>query len=571
MLFGTILEISKYINSAMLMNYFKKESILTLIYSFICLLTVYIIGGFFYESSEKMICQVIYGNMVPPPYSIWFNEEHFLQPPILAFLSNLLPNIPIYGLFYLVVLFFYVWACFLYLNRLFQRYGLTGFWLVFVLFTICIGLLAGSLVYVYFMRASILLGALGLLLYIDYWKIEHKRKDIFLFLFFLGCSMRIVSGTMVLVTIGIFAFFYLKSLKEVWRLFSMPFLVLFFCILFTMALKWYFGNVGQQIEQNTEYALMDRQAIKPISAMSSKPDSIRYEAVVSYFLIIDSAQITLPFIKSIVDHDKFSFFSFSKDDIGHFLQTSLPVYSKYLYTLVLLYSLLIVLLFGKTKKVWYFTLGIHLFGWGALVFIGLKISMYPYFFEPWLSMLFLISFTVLFNSPKSIYWAFQKISLACIGTLLFICFWKNTKYVADIEKESNKRASAYMERLNSLPEGKTPMIWIYEMDVFPSDIFARKESAVLQESIHMGIPMMAFFPFVQQRCIDKLGFSYLNWPLMNRMLHNQKDKVCFVMRDEFAEFMPVYYKTLYGLDFNLQKAPNEPEVVSGANVYFLLP
>ena len=547
---------------------FAVASVLTLF----MLVLFYTVFGFYFESSERWVAVVIQGDLTVAPYGIWFTDNHFLQIPVLARLASLFPNIPIYGIWYLALMALYVWLWFFLCIRIIGRQTESMVWTLMLVIPFVGALLGTSLVYAYFMRVSILLTSVSLLLYLDYY-LKGKNKPIFILFFLLGCSMRVSSAIMVLGIVTLLAMMCMPSTKRLFKAFWFPWIFASVCMLTILLYKTYSNNNGAKIDQIIEYALLDRGAINPISIATTAEDSIRYRAMTEHALISDSAQISIEFVKRLVDYDKLNLTGINEDDVKHLTEACIPWLAINKWILALLYCVLLVFAYGQRRKYLVQLLLLHIAAWAVILFIGLKINMYSYFIEPWLGVLFGMSyFLLLRNSGERPLFLWQKVLAVVFPVCACINLWPVLHETSLIEKDHNSQAYVNLRYIDKIAETGVPVIWVNLIDfhILPSDIFTRKETKVFQKCEYLCMYFWGYYPFAQERCKERLGFSPLDWPGMNKELHIRKGHVSFMMTEELAVFLHGYYSLLYDMSFELERDVTQPEVLPGVFVYRLL-
>lgn len=549
------------------LNNWKGQFLLAFVLTIVTLVIFYSVFNIYLESSERWVASVIYGNFTAPPYGIWFTDNHFLQIPVLSYLASIFPNLPVYGIWYILLTLVYthLWF-FLFIRILNHRTNKNLFWIMAMTIPLIWAILGASLVYSYFMRVSILLSSVSLLLYLDYYT-EEKKKFIFIVFFLIGCSMRTSSGIMVLSIMSVLVLLQQRKIIETVKILWLPWLLASACMCAVLLNKAYSGNKGAQIDQIFEYALSDRQAIQPISTFDTKEDSLRYRGVKEHGLITDSTQISLSFVNRLVDHEKLNLWGINQDDISHFWKAFSPWLQSHKWILVMLYLTLFILCYGQTRRLWIMLFIIHLAVWGVVIFIGLKISMYDYFIEPWLAMLFGISYFIICRDSRSPFLWGQKIGAFVLPIIACSLLWPLLRQVSITENEHNKQVQVYLNRLEQVSQNNIPIIWVDWLDFLPSDIYARKETEVFKRCEYMRMDFWAYYPFASERCEKRLGFSPLDWRGLERELRMRQGYVCFVMDERLAEFLTEYYQTFYGLKFELKRDISQPEVLPEVFVF----
>jgi hypothetical protein len=528
---------------------------------------LYFVFGLYWEESMKIISAIIYGSISAPPYQVWFDESFLFQPPIFAFLSAHIKGIPVLGLWHFALVLLYT-SVFLHLSvRLLSRFiPRRPFFVAFFSLLLICTFISTSLIYIHLGREAILIMSTSLLLFFDYYQTDKKKPKVLIVSFFIGCLMRVSLGVFVLSAISFLAFLYTRDLKKTLLLFRLHWLLAMACLSIILIYKFYSNNPAVVIEQTYEYALMDRGAIVPLSEMRSAGDTIRYEALTRYFLISDSAQISLNFIKQVVDKSKFLKFGVTHDDWDHMLGI-LPLFREKSTDVALFYLILIIAAYGRKRAIVNLIL-FHTFCWLVVLALCMKISMYERFLLPWLAMMFIGSLLVL-SFEHIVFSGRQKYSMLMI--LLFTSFgsFNKMKALSKEEKGYNEKALNYLNKIGKVSATQTPFIWDYTQVCFPSEIFAIRKLQVFEKSMYQTSFFMTFYRFGQERCLKKFGFSPLDCRNMGLTLKKRKQEVCFIMGDEIAEFLPRYYKAIYNIDFILIRDAPQNEIMPGVFVFHL--
>lgn len=273
-------------------------------YSFSLLLSIvaagliFVMYGFYWSDSEKIVASILQGSLVSPPYEAWFDEALLFQVPVIAFLSNCFEKIPVYGIGSIIVIVIYMSLWIHLAIRLLARQirnNLLSLILLSILFVYSI--IGICLVYGNVSIESMLLASGALFLYLDYYLFEQRKPIPLVLLFLFGCLIRVSSGGLVLIAFTLFYWLLFRNIKKTMDLLKIQWMLVIIWLLITQVYKSSSNNPGLQVQQFYEYAMQDRGDVIPLSEMKSRMDSMRYIALTNYFLISDSAQIKLDFIK----------------------------------------------------------------------------------------------------------------------------------------------------------------------------------------------------------------------------------------------------------------------------------
>jgi hypothetical protein len=538
-------------------------------------LTLTIFGfvwGFYLEDSEKMTAALLYGNLAEPPTEYWFVENWLLQIPLIVFLSKCFNTVPVYGIWHLalIVVRLSTWN---YLSIRIVRRMLGDHPISVTLLALLISFAINytSLIHVYYLRDAVLLSSASLLLFLDNRIHHHKKRDIpLLVLFMWACLVRASAALLVIIPITLLVAWQEKNILASFKTLKWQWIIILACFLLIEGNKWIQDNPAMQIEQRYEYALTDRGAILPIEVMKTTKDSVRYLALTNFFLIIDSAQITNQFIASVIDHSKYGSAKINKTDFLHFTKKGVPVIKQHLYFIVLFYVLLLLILIATNRKELFSFVVWNISCWAVVVAIAMKLNTYPYFFQSWLGLLFGGSLWILTTKNITLS-GFSRISLLVLSIIIFFQAYQTIKQHAAIEKQYNQTAKEYLNRISTITVDRTLILWDYENEYLPSALFSRNETLPLKKCIYMNLFFHTYYSFAQVRSFYLLGASQLNWAQLNYALKKRHSTTALVMSKELGDFLPFYFKVLYGLSFNLQQTHPAQEIFPGNFVYQLYP
>lgn len=529
---------------------------------------MYALYGFYLEDAERFGASVLYGGICAPPVSDnWFFDPWLFHVPILARLSTAFETVSVLGVWHIITQLLYLTLWYHLALRVLNRDGKSNLLIVVPISCLLVVALMGtSLVYFYNLRDAILLTSASLLLYFDYNQYDDRKPVHFLFIFFLGCLLRLPGAILSLTAITVLFFLYYRNIKTLFHFLKLHWLMVIVLALLVKGHELVVNNPGMKIEQGYEYALTDRGAVLPVSVMTTTEDTMRYRALTEYFLISDSAQINIDFIARVVDNNKYLSLGITQSDFAHLLKKSLPVVRKYKELILLFYLLLLIA--GYNRSGTFFTVILfNIFCWLIVLVIGMKLSMYNYFLAPWLAITFGASLYFLFIQKPFNF--MQKTGVLIVLTILLGYETKGCQEISYQETAYNKMAFTYLEKLDTLSLQATPVLWGFEELYLPTALFSRTESSVLKKCIFQNMFFLNYYRFGQERALQKFGFSPLDWRSMNLGFKQNNDKICFVLDDRFAAFLGQYYNTIYGLDFTLVKDIPEKEIYPGNFVYHL--
>jgi len=524
--------------------------------------------GFYFEEWQAFMNLTINGDIcVPPLHEIFFSESWFLQIPLLAYLSDHFANVPVFGIWCLIIITLYLslwyYLGFRILSRSLKKPG----WLLFANFVFTWCIMGICLVNINCTRDSVLLTASSLLLYFDIFVYEDKKQKRYLFLFLLGCSMRVNPAVLVLSAMTLFCLLYFRDIRKTFQLLKWYWLFTLLSFALVIGVSSTAKDLGPKLE-GFEYPVMGKNAVVPLSAMKSAADTMRYRALNEYFLVTDTAQITIPFIKTVVDETKYRRFGIDQEDLMHMMFTLAPLLVQYWLFFLLGYALLVVALFYTNLRILTNVLIVNLSGWLLVLVFAMKISMPERFLLPWFSMMLGMSYLLASIRP----WTFrrwQKNLFLLLGLWLVIWDMNMLQGFARDGMEQKKRSHEALGKLEALSKSSVPVIWDHHLGYIPNDVLARRESRILRSSIYLSIYRIQFYDFGQDRSKERFGFSPLDMRKMNEVLNGKADSIRFITEESSAEFLSRYYKSVYNMDFNLVKEEPVNEVSPELFVYRL--
>lgn len=525
---------------------------------------LYFTTGFYWEDTMTLHPAVIYGCITAPPFEAWFGEALLFQVPVLAHLAEWFPHLPVVGWWVIgvLILIYGVWLLLAYsLIRHTKTLPAVTAWPAALLGMVPI--LSVSLVYIHFSRLSILLVS-GLLLCGLWSNIRQQKNPVALLLLFVfSLSIRVSTGILVLALGTLFFGVYTKSVKNMCRALRYHWLAVVMCTGTVLAYKYTSHNTGVQAEQTYEYIVSDSRAMAPLQQMHTTQDTMRYRALINYFLISDTAQISMGFIKQVAD---FSSALNSAQTFAGFQRLTeglAAVWKKYN---ALLLACLLTALSAAWGSGWVLLLWV-LTGGAVVSALALKVSIPEYFLLPWITVIFL--YTLFWSLTKPINSRLRLVT--GIGLLaIAVASLPHLQNTVETETDYNRSANRYLNNIAALSgRHQTPVIWDYGFLSFPSSIFSRTDMAVYQNCIFQTQFALIYYNFGQQRCLKITGCSPLNFRCMNEVFNKNKSKYCFVMEEHTAEFLKQYYKVLYNLEFNLVKEQPPNEITPGNFVFRL--
>lgn len=533
------------------------------------LVMTYIARGMFWEASMNSIAQITFGHITSPPYHFWFSETLLFQAPLLAYLCNVFSDFPILGIYLLFIRLLWISILIHLLIRIFNRIHLSQYLTLLLAQVSVLAVIGSSLVYIHVDRESVFLVAFSTLLYLDLYKFENKKVVSLIFLCVLGSMIRVYTGLVALTIITWFAILLFRNIKQTYNALKTQWILLLLLASIITTQKIVSTNPSTKIEHYYEYALMDRHAIMPISTMTNKLDSVKYKALTYYFLVSDSSQINIAFIDRLVDKNQFTWHLYSKSDIAHLknvLNDLSPINLKLFLFLNAILFIATIYCGNKTKTN---ILLLNSFGYAILLIIATRLNLYERVLQPLISLYIISSFLLALYEDNIISKLWQKSSVAILVLLLLIAIAENHKEIAIVENNHNKESLRFLNKLALVTKECTPILWDPAIDYIPTDLLLVKETQVLKDAPFMNNNILAYYDFSQGMFIKKFGVSPLDWKKMAETFKARHNDVCFIVNEDLASFLELYYKEIHNIDFKLEKANPVNEVFPDNFVYTL--
>lgn len=487
---------------------------------------------------------MFYGQISNPPTTLWMMENWMFQLPLISFLSTKYSTVSVFGYWHLSLILL---ATTLWIHLLFRILSpLIHNTILKTILVLClvIGIAGSSIVHVYYVRDAILIGASCMFLYYTYYSPNSSKHLLLLIPFFYACTIRVSVVLLVVGLISITVLAHTQQLRKTIDLFKYFWMISFSIFLIAECYRGFTSNPAMKMEARIEYAIYDREALIQDTTMKTKSDSLRYTALSNYFLIMDSSKLSLPFITKFIDGSKYGNFWISKDDIQHFIHKSGSIILEHKTSIIAFYLFLFLMLFASSRSTLFTLVTFNITAWLIVFLIGCKFRVNPYFFDPWLAVIFggnLFLFTI--NTPSiSMFHKTIFVTLAGILALTKLAQMNNT---AIEQKQYNASAYIYLEKIDTLTQHQIPLLWTSDESYLPTDLFARKKTEVLKKCLFMNWSYFFYFEWTRERFIHRLGFSPLDWAQMTKCLVNQKNKVCFVMPLPFSRFLTSYFNVMY--------------------------
>jgi len=491
------------------------------------------------------------------------------QLPLISFFSTKFGSLPVYGLWQIIVvlLFSSVWLC-LFIRSL-STFIANQILLIIVSSVFLIAILGTSIVSVYYAKSALLLATGSLLLYLHEYLSTNKRSFYLLFLFFYACSIRVSVVLLAIIPVSFLLYTHSRNLRTILNVLKYHWLSALLFLFIAESYRHTTTNPAMKIEARLEYAMYDRYALVAQSEMTTSKDSIRYQALATYSLLMDSSMINVDFINRCIDTRKYGTLFITPDDVSHFFMNSFPLIRNYFLLIALFYLLVSITLWNAGKKPILVFAIYNITGWLIVFAVGCKFTVYQFFLEPWLAFLFGGSLWIVSFLRTNPLHNWQKATYLVTLTTIFFIQVTTINSISSENKTYNQNTNQYLTKINDLSRNRIPLLWTSDECYFPTSVFAREKTDVLKKCLFMNWYYFFYFHWTQERFLQKIDCSPLDWKNLGPKLVENREKTCLVMEPQFADFISLYFKKIYDVDINLVKDYPLNEITPGNYVFHI--
>lgn len=548
-----------------------KPYIIAFFLSAILMLLIWFVFGIYFDDNENIVAHIIYGEFGKVGNDMYFNDYHLFLVPIFSYLSAKFKNIPVYGIWYILLNFTWLYAIFLFLIKNYANKNETKLLTLVTVFAFVSAITLPFIVFFHCIKLTVLLGIAALL--ITQTGIQKKEQGTYYFgiiLFLLSLFTRMHSPVIMLGLFLVTKIALTKSMFNHLKSFS-PHIIA--SIIF---IGWYqiFGiltnNTGRYIEANYEYVILEKKSLLPLNEESSIKDSIKYEAL-THFFISDTNEFTISYLKNTVNLSPNLNSIFSLKNITSSFSEIIEKSLQIKWTLALFLITILCLLFNekwnlrKVEK----TLIISLVGFSIpyVLLLFLVDEMKIRFFAPYVvSCGLLIVYEFLrenYLSKKILY------IIAISSTVILVVNGIDTYKISKTEKELNKQRILSALELNKYSQ-KHPLISFIGADIpLVSNIFNRYPKIYFEKIAYFDAGYLTYYSYLINRFNTLFGISPLNYNDIINLLETNKE-IRLYCTSERLELIKNYFKIVYNYDFNYAEVENQPNFNLNGKIYCIL-
>ena len=522
----------------------------------IMMILLYFSFGFFFESYETILSALFHADIANPPYDDWPSPGHFMIAPFLGFLGQLLPNVPVYGLWLCFLNFLWLIA----LVRLWQvvfKEHLQSFNLFSILSLLLMFLLLSeSVIYLSITRASILLCSVTMLLHYYDGGPSRKRKVAYFSLYILGAITRLHAVIFVMLILTVFFLIQREPFKNILLKFYPHVLIigLFFTVYYVDILTT--NNLGKTIEWKYEYAIVDKQSFYPIGDMKTKSDTAKYYAITQFFLT-DSLNINKEILSNVVKTKAYFTALFSYDRVSEITPLLKEIWQRYWGTICALFLIMVLAASAAARKIKVLTRAVPLIVAFVILILALTIAvnMFDRLFSPLLALLFLCCLIICLPKKKLVgkkqtIWLVLIIGIAATFSVFEV---RHLEQISRAELAREDSQKVIHDGLAQVGAANTVMAYNIHEDFFTNNPFKRTGNGFYNQVIFPDIVFFTYYKFGQQRLIDKYGFSPLDYKGTYKFLKdNQHDLIIFTYRGK-TQLLTYYFRSVYGYNVTFKE------------------
>jgi hypothetical protein len=532
---------------------------------------VWLVFGIYFDDNENIVAHIIYGEFGKVGIDMYFNDYHLFLVPIFSYLSAIFKSIPVYGIWYIILNFTWIYAIFLFFIKNYGENNETTLLSLVTVFTFVSAIILPFIVFFHCIKLTVLLGIAALL--ITQTGIEKKERKTYyfgIFLFIIGLFTRMHSPVIMLGLFLVTKIALTKSINNHLKNFSPHIIASIIFIGWYQLFGFLTNNIGRYIEANYEYAILEKKSLLPLNVGSSIKDSIKYEAL-THFFISDTNEFTISYLKNTVNAspDLNSIFSIKNitSSLSEIIDKSLQIK----WTLVLFLITILCLLFNekwnprKVRK----TLIILLVGFSIpyVLLLFLVDEMKLRFFAPYVvSCGLLILYEFLrgkYLSKKTLY------IIAISSTVILVIIGIDTYQISKNEKELNKQRKLSAIEINEYSQNH-PLISFIGADIpFVSNVLNRYPKIYFERIAYFDAGYLTYYSYLINRFNTLFGISPLDYYSIINLLESNKEirLYCTVER---LELIKNYFKIVYNYDFNYAEVENQPNFNLNGKVYRIL-
>jgi len=532
----------------------KKVFLKGILISITVLTLTYIIFGFYYDRYESLITVLNSGALTPGyAYDSFFILVYFYMSKIYGNLYLYFPSIPWLNIFhYAFLIFSFLTIYFLFQKQINNKWHFNVLIIVFSIF------FATFYVIHFLTMVSFIMSFASIIKLINNY--EENRSTLinnlpYFILFILASAIRWEPP---LITLIIMCLYYLilvnnedlrLKVLSMFKIFSIPSIILISLIIY-VGFRIINGNeFYEKIEPELEYELMSRNNFIPISSMTNKVDSMRYQAV--YLGIWGDAETNdAAFLRSLVGGEKQNRQYLFENAISQFQISLIESKSIFIFNSILFIFLFITTFILNPVNAFKLLL-FHSLLYIFLFILGYRVKIVDTTIIP---ILFSASCLYLFylfkqreNPPK-----FVLFSLYLVSTIFQLKFLFNYSKIA--EKEYQEVKAIYYNIENNFHDKHILLDRFSEKIVLRGfkpfqkiDVF-KNNSYYIFDSQHLST-LEPYRTFLNKSC----NCNANNYKDYFTFITNNNEDFVFIINEENPPFFEDYLKTVHGLNTNWEK------------------
>jgi hypothetical protein len=522
--------------------------------------------GMWHEDNHSIGVALFQGELAEPMVSFWLTDYYTFQIPLVSWLAQAFPSVAVFGLW--MLLHVVVWLATM-LSLVFGRLrqgGALGTGAMVAATMLVLALTADALVHQANTRVSIFMAFTGLMAASDRIGQGQRPQVSSILLFLLAVLIRIHTSIIVL---AFFLAWHVLTGRQVMATLKAHrwHLALGLAVLLIYQTKgWRTDNVGEIIEANYEYALLEQHRLHPLPPDATAKDSMRY-ATLQQFMISDSAEFTLDYLARTIDVSYHSGDRFSKRAFDNALnELKARMVENHVPLLMALALLLLAVPVLGVRHVAFGRAAAALAVWLA-VLLGLLLvvadEMKPRFFEPFTAMVLLMCLLhilppMLAKGPRWMPW----LLVAALGLPLVLKV-QQVSAIARAYSDHEREALEAQARIRTCSEGHR-IIAFTEADLpLTHGLLHRNRVRPYDRLSYFDGGYLIYFDPIKQRFINIFGCSPLHYPCLIEMMRTQTD-IVYYATPERLQMAADYFRVMYGVQLHFYEI-SEPACEFGLN------
>lgn len=523
---------------------FSLARLFSLSLALLLLVVAWLTWGFYFEDNTNIVVAIFYGYISAPPASLWISDYYTFLLPVIGWFCEKLPNIPVFGILWAVQLLVCLAAMILFVsNRMTQLPRGWRLALLAATLLMCTELLSHHIV-----RFSIIASFMGLLLFHERLRSGDKPHAIDTLLFMMGLWARMHSGIIMLAFFMAYEVLLGRGIVATlrahrWHITASVMLLTVYQLHGVLT-----TNMGEVIEANYEYALLEKERMYPLADMRTHADSVRHAALQG-FLLSDSAQFTQEFFDRAVDLRYYND-TFTSERLNHVtnelrlrINEQWPLYMAW--ALLLLSGVALLGLRHTDMRAALIASGLF---WAVILALLLVLvdEMKPRFIEPFAGMVIFLLLLRLIPALAKVSNGFSRIAICTAGItglLMFRVTELNAK--AGEYRKHDFWALKAQEQFRTCTAPYRVMGFTHADVPFAYGVFHRHQQNPYARLGFFDGGYLVYFPHFKRYFSDLFGCSPVDYPCILELLRTQDDIRFYAVPDRL-ELVANYFEGMYG-------------------------